>query len=208
MIVKGAAIRLTDAHAEAGNGFSAQVDKDGLQSVMAARTSGFPKTKSPKRQRNVVKDDDHFIGWDLVIPGKIANSFAAQVHESLWLYDRAATDFGGIRVPFRLKRKRCGCTAGNFVRNKKPDIVPGACVFLSWVSQAGHETKCCRFFHAEQVLLLGCGLDLFLFDDFWSFCSTGSWSRLCHFGLGNNEDGEISIIIHFDAFRQDEVTDV
>ena len=152
MVVQGGVAGTADPDAEAWDFFGAEVDENGVEAIVAAGGAGFTEADRAEREGGVIEDDQDLLAGDFIIFGEIADGFAAEVHEGLWLHERAAADFGGFGIPLGLKGKICHRPARQLISDKKADVVARVPVLGPGIAEAGHEPECGGILHRTGVI--------------------------------------------------------
>jgi hypothetical protein len=152
MVVESSITWTTDPDAEAWDFLGTEVDENGVEAIVAAGSAGFSEANCPERKGGIIKDNQDLLVGDFEIFCEIADSFAAEVHESLGLHECATTDLGGFGVPLGLKGKIRHGTARQLISDKKADVVACVSVLRAGIAEASHEPKCIGILHGTGVI--------------------------------------------------------
>ena len=127
------------------------MDQDRLETIVPARASRGSQPQFAEAKGSVVQNDKNLRVVDPVVTGIIADGFAAQIHESLWLHQQASTAQRNLGIPLRLKVKFHCEPAGKFVDDQKTRIVARAEILTARVPEADDKTKDGCMLHARRA---------------------------------------------------------
>ena len=133
-------LRGPDPHLQPGKILTTQMLDDGFDPVVPSRRSLFPKAEVPQRQRNIVINHQHPLGFPFEKRHKLPDRAAAEIHERLGLHeDGAIVELGNVRLEAWLRFEFHPVRRGDPIQKHEPHIMPGSLILPSGVPQSDYQ---------------------------------------------------------------------